>query len=102
MRTYISRLSVVASIFIVSIGVGVLVTQEGGRVPLLPDQVSLATGVYEFAWSPDGKSIAYISALGGQFEVWVIGSSGGSAKRITSTGTAKRQPHWSKDGKWIA
>ena len=64
MRSYISRLSVVASIFILSIGVGMLVTQEGGRVPLLPDQVALTPGVYEFTWSPDGKSIAYVSTQG--------------------------------------
>jgi dipeptidyl aminopeptidase/acylaminoacyl peptidase len=102
MRSYISRLSVVASIFILSIGVGVLVTQEGGRVPLLPDQIALAQGVHEFTWSPDGKSIAYISTQGGQPEIWVVGSAGGSSKRITSSGTHKKQPHWSKDGKWIA
>src|SRR5687768_7300928 len=102
MRNYLSRLSVVASIFLLSIGVGVLVTQEGGRVPLLPDQVALATGVYEFTWSPDGKSIAYISSLGGQSEIWVVGSSGGPSKRITVSGTPKRQPRWSSDGKWIA
>ena len=102
MRSYLSRLSVVASIFILSIGVGVLVTQQGGRVPLLPDQVALAPGVHEFAWSPDGKSIAYISTQGGQSEIWVVGSAGGSSKRITSSGAPKKQPHWSKDGKWLA
>src|SRR5438105_1900648 len=98
MRSYLSRLSVVASIFILSIGVGVLVTQEGGRVPLLPDQVALTPGVHEFSWSPDGKLIAYISTQGGQSEIWVVSSAGGASKRITSNGAQKKQPRWSADG----
>jgi dipeptidyl aminopeptidase/acylaminoacyl peptidase len=102
MRSYISRLSVIASIFILSIGVGVLVTQEGGNVPLLPDQVAATSGIHELTWSPDGKSIAYISSQSGQSEIWVIDSAGGSSRRITSTGAQKKDLHWSKDGKWIA
>jgi len=102
MRVYVSRLSVVAGIFILSIGVGMLVTQEGGRVPLLPDQVALTAGVYEFSWAPDGKSIAYISSQNGNSEVWVVPAAGGTPTRLTSTTAAKKQPRWSKDGKWIA
>ena len=102
MRSYISRLTIVASIFLLSIGVGVLVTQEGGRVPLLPDQVALTPGIHEFTWSPDGKSIAYISTQSGQSEIWVVSSAGGESTRLTSTGLQKKQPHWSADGKWIA
>src|SRR6266446_1309747 len=101
MRVYVSRLSVVAGIFILSIGVGMLVTQEGGRVPLLPDQVALTPGVHEFTWSPDGKSIAYVSTQSGQSEIWVVSSGGGPSKRTTSNGAQKKQPHWSADGKWI-
>src|SRR5262245_56062620 len=101
MRSYLSRLTVVAGIFMLSIGVGVLVTQEGGRVPLLPDQVALTPGIHEFTWSPDSKSIAYISAQSGQSEVWVISSAGGPSKRLTSNSSQKKQPHWSADGKWI-
>ena len=102
MRVYVSRLSVVAGIFILSIGVGMLVTQEGGRVPLLPDQVALTAGVYEFSWAPDGKSIAYISSQNGNSEVWVVPAAGGTPTRLTSTTAAKKHPRWSKDGKWIA
>ncbi len=102
MQVYMSRLSVVAAIFILSIGVGVLVTQQGGRLPLLPDQLGSTAGVYEFAWSPDSKSLAYVSSQGGQPEIWIIPSTGGAPKRLTSTGTTKRQLRWSADGKWIA
>jgi dipeptidyl aminopeptidase/acylaminoacyl peptidase len=102
MNRYMGRLSVVAGIFILSLGVGVLVTQEGGRVPLLPDQAAATAGVYEFAWAPDGKSIAYVSAQSGNSEIWVVPAGGGSSKRITSTASTKKQPAWSRDGQWIA
>jgi dipeptidyl aminopeptidase/acylaminoacyl peptidase len=102
MNRYMGRLSLVAGIFILSLGVGVLVTQEGGRVPLLPDQAAATAGIYEFAWSPDGKSIAYVSAQSGSSEIWVVPANGGAAQRITSNFSTKKQPAWSKDGKWIA
>jgi dipeptidyl aminopeptidase/acylaminoacyl peptidase len=96
------RLALVAGIFILSLGVGVLVTQEGGRVPLLADQAAATGGIYEFAWSPDGKSLAYISAQSGTSEIWVVPATGGAARRLTSSPSTKKQPAWSKDGKWIA
>ena len=102
MRQYVARMSVVAAILILSIGVGALITQSGGRVPLLPDQVAGATGIYEFTWSPDGKSIAYISTQSGNSEIWIVPSIGGSPRRVTSSVPTKKQPRWSKDGKWIA
>ena len=102
MRAYLSRLLVVAAVFILSIGVGLLVTQQGGRLPLLPDQMASTGGIYEFTWSPDGKSIAYVSSQSGNSELWVVPSSGGSSERITSTTATKKQPRWSNDGEWIA
>jgi len=102
MHSYISRLVVVAGIFLLSIGVGVLVTQEGGRVPLLPDEVALTPGVHEFTWSPDSKWIAYISTQSGQSEIWLISASGGESRRLTSNASQKKQPRWSADGRWIA
>lgn len=102
MREYIPRLVVVAAIFILCIGVGALVTQQGGRLPLLPDQIASTGGIYELTWSPDGKSIAYVSSQSGHSEIWIIPSAGGSAKRLTSNSVTKKQPRWSKDGKWIA
>ncbi len=57
----------------------------------------------EFAWSPDSKSIAYVGPAGGGFDILTVaGTTGGQARRITSTLRFKRQPRWSADGKWIA
>ena len=98
---YTGRLIVVGAILVLSIGIGVL-TQEGGRVPLMPDQIASAGGAYEFSWSPDGKSIAYVTSQITGSDLWTIPAAGGSPRRLTSTGFAKKQPSWSPDGKWIA
>jgi dipeptidyl aminopeptidase/acylaminoacyl peptidase len=96
------RLLAVAAIFVVSITLGTLVTQEVGRIPLRAEQLVAAAGIQEFSWSPDGKYLAYVGPAGGGFDIWTIGSTGGEPKRLTSTLRFKRQPRWSKDGKWIA
>jgi Tol biopolymer transport system component len=96
------RLFAVAIIFAISITLGTLVTQEGRRLPLRPEQLASISGIADFDWSPDGKSIAYVGSANGGFDIWTITSSGKDSRRLTSTGRFKRQPRWSKDGKWIA
>ncbi len=39
--------------------------------------------VWEPAWSPDGKRIAFMSRYGGHFEVWVMNSDGTHATQLT-------------------
>ena len=102
MDGYKRRLVAVAAIFIISITIGVLVTQEGSRVPLRADQVAATGGVYDFAWAPDGKTIGYIGPTGGGFDIWAVSSSGGQSRRITSTQRFKKQLKWSGDGQWLA
>jgi dipeptidyl aminopeptidase/acylaminoacyl peptidase len=100
--SYKGRLAVVAVIFLVSLSVGVLVTQEGGRVPLQAERLAQAGGVYEFAWAPDNSAIAYVSSTSSGFDLWTIGIPGGRPRQITATQRYKRTPRWSTDGKWIA
>jgi len=101
-RGYRVRLLAVAGIFVVSLTLGTLVTQEVRRIPLRAEQLVATTGIQEFSWSPDGKYLAYVGAAGGGFDIWTIGSTGGQPKRLTTTLRLKRQPRWSGDGKWIA
>jgi tricorn protease len=62
-------------------------------------------GVHErdAKWSPDGKSIAFISDATGEDEIHVMGQNGnGSARPITSRGeTYKYQIEWSPDSKKV-
>ena len=102
MHGYRKRFFAFAAILIVSITLGRLVTQEVRRFPLHPEQLVAATGITEFTWSPDSKTIAYIGPAGGGFDLFTVSTTGGQARRTTSTLRFKRQPRWSADGKWIA
>ncbi len=50
------------------------------------------------SFSPDGKSIAFISNRSGQREVWLTGPEGTSPRRITEGVLAESRPDWSPDG----
>ncbi len=56
------------------------------------------------AWSPDSKSIAFLSdaAKAEQPQLYVSGASGGPARKLTSVKGFLAGPNWSPDGKSIA
>ncbi|MHC5065746.1 MAG: S41 family peptidase, partial [Planctomycetota bacterium] len=54
------------------------------------------------SWSPDGKSLAYISDESGDEEVWVHDLESGSRRRMTEHESLKRRPIWSPDSKQLA
>ncbi|HKP69300.1 MAG TPA: S41 family peptidase [Pyrinomonadaceae bacterium] len=55
-------------------------------------------------WSPDGRSIAYISDQSGEDEVWTVAQDGAAQpQQLTTGGSAQRYaPQWSADSKKIA
>ncbi|MBK6317319.1 MAG: S9 family peptidase [Dehalococcoidia bacterium] len=60
------------------------------------------------AWSPDGQSLAFVSARHAEREfdsasdLWVIPATGGEARQVTTTSGARGAPSWSPDGAKIA
>ncbi|HEY5883798.1 MAG TPA: S41 family peptidase [Pyrinomonadaceae bacterium] len=71
-----------------------------------PRNLTSTSGVFERepAWSPDGKWIAYLSDVTGEYELFVTSSDGSTAPRqLTRTGTGfKFRPVWSPDSTRIA
>ena len=53
-------------------------------------------------WSPEGKSIAFVSGREGAPQIYVMPAQGGNAKRVTSLSTGADNEKWSPDGRWIA
>jgi len=54
------------------------------------------------AFSPDGKSIAFVSNRGGGFDVWVSNRDGSNVRQRTFTGALSGTVAWSPDSRDIA
>lgn len=76
-----------------------IVSTDGGEPRQLTNHEK---GESRAKWSPDGKSIAFLSARGGSQQVWVIATDGGEARQVTSISTEADEHIWSPDGKSIA
>jgi dipeptidyl aminopeptidase/acylaminoacyl peptidase len=53
-------------------------------------------------WSPDGKTVAFITNLSGRNNLWLVPSEGGWPTQLTVSDERQNSPAWSPDGKWIA
>lgn len=53
-------------------------------------------------WSPDGQTLAFLSARGGKRNVWLIPTGGGEARRLTDSKTDVTSLKWSPDGTLLA
>src|SRR5277367_3069320 len=53
-------------------------------------------------WSPDGKSIAFVSNMSGRNNLWLVPAEGGWPVQLTVSDQRQTAPAWSPDGKWIA
>jgi dipeptidyl aminopeptidase/acylaminoacyl peptidase len=54
------------------------------------------------AWSPDGKTIAFISNISSRNNLWLVPAEGGWPTQLTVSDQRQTAPAWSPDGKWIA
>ncbi len=54
------------------------------------------------AWSPDGQKLAFVRAIKGKPQVFVLPLDGGEAQQLTHLATGAAGPVWSPDGKQIA
>ena len=66
-----------------------------------PQQLVAGGDIQIPRWSPDAKSVAYMSAKSGYPELW-LASATGAEKQITKLGARINAFSWSPDGRWIA
>ncbi|HXX15857.1 MAG TPA: CehA/McbA family metallohydrolase [Candidatus Eremiobacteraceae bacterium] len=56
---------------------------------------------YQPDWSPDGKSVVYVSYQKDAMELWVLDVASGRSTQLTTGGAVNVEPRWSPDGKKI-
>jgi len=56
---------------------------------------------YQPDWSPDGKSVVYVSYQKDAMELWLLDLATGKSSQLTSGGAVNLEPRWSPDGKKI-
>ena len=75
-----------------------MVSTTGGA----PQQLTQSGHDSSPVWSPDGKTIAFLSSRGGDSQVYLLSLEGGEAQRLTKLSTGADIAKWSPDGKTIA
>lgn len=53
-------------------------------------------------WSPDGKTLAFVSDRAGKNQIFLIGVDGGEARQLTKARNGASSPVWSPDGESLA
>src|SRR5712691_524509 len=84
---------------------GIQVAKADGSSPVAlnkPFPLHSSAGENGAAFSPDGKSVAFVRSVDENHgAVWVVPAAGGEARRLTSDDFGAATPRWSPDGKQI-
>ena len=75
-----------------------MVSTSGGA----PQQLTQSGRDSSPVWSPDGKTIAFLSMRSGDSQVYLLSLEGGEAQKLTKLSTGADIVKWSPDGKTIA
>src|SRR4051794_5029341 len=66
------------------------------------EKLYMTRAVGDTAWSPDGKTIVFVSNMSGRNNLWLVPAGGGWPIQLTISDQRQSSPVWSPDGKWIA
>src|SRR5207237_8984302 len=73
----------------------------GGR-SLSLDRRDVTRAAGHTAWSPDGKTSAFVRNITGRNNTWIVAVEGGWPMQLTVSDQRQTALAWSPDGKWIA
>ncbi len=66
------------------------------------EKLYMTRGVGGTDWSPDGKTIVFVSNISGRNNLWLVPAEGGWPQQLTISDQRQSSPTWSPDSKWIA
>lgn len=66
------------------------------------EKLYMTRAIGDTTWSPDGKTVAFISNISGRNNLWLVPPEGGWPTQMTISDQRQFSPAWSPDGKWIA
>ena len=75
---------------------------EQNEESLSLQRLYMTRAIGDTAWSPDGKSIVFVSNISGRNNLWLVSAEGGWPQQLTVSDQRQTSPAWSPDGKWIA
>src|SRR5689334_17923242 len=75
---------------------------EQNQQSLSIERLYMTRSVGATTWSPDGKTVAFVSNISGRNNLWLVPAAGGWPTQLTVSDQRQTQPTWSPDGKWIA
>lgn len=90
---------VVVLFFLITLGSSIVAQDDLERSVALMGKIGSATSP---SFSPDGKTLAFVSNLNGIPQVWTMPASGGFPKLVTAFDDPVGFVTWSPDGKWLA
>jgi dipeptidyl aminopeptidase/acylaminoacyl peptidase len=75
---------------------------EQNEESLSLERLYMTRAIGDTAWSPDGKTIVFVSNISGRNNLWLVPAEGGWPMQLTVSDQRQVAPAWSPEGKWIA
>jgi dipeptidyl aminopeptidase/acylaminoacyl peptidase len=75
---------------------------EQNQQSLSIEKLYMSRQVGPASWSPDGKTIVFVSNISGRNNLWLVPAEGGWPTQLTVSNQRQAAPAWSPDGRWIA